>query len=71
MKKDDKMKTLLGRIKSEKQNKNNFFDNHKELEIELVRIKDANLLNRLQSELKELHKILLMIKTYKKLKMKN
>ena len=54
---DDKMKSVLNKIKTEKKKKNNNVDKVKELEIELVKIKYANIRNELQSELKELNKI--------------
>ena len=52
---DDKLKSLLNKIKSEKENKN--FDKIKELEIDIVKIKLSNNPNKLQSALKELNKI--------------
>ena len=52
---DDKIKTLLNKIKSERKNKND--DKIKSLEIELVKIKYANNPNKLQSKLKVLKKI--------------
>ena len=39
---DEKMKSLLNKIKTEKKKKNKTFDKIKELEIELVEIKYAN-----------------------------
>ena len=60
IKMNDKMKTLSNKIKTGKKNKN--FDEIKELEIELVKIKGANNPNRLQSELKELNKIFVIDK---------
>ena len=52
---DDKMKSLLNKIETEKKNK--IVYKSKELEIESVRNKYANNPNKLQSELKELNKI--------------
>ena len=54
---DDKMKSLLNKIKSEKKKKNKINDKIKQLEIELVIIKYVNNPNKLQSELKEFKKI--------------
>ena len=51
---DDRMKLLLNKIESEKKNKS--FDNTKQLQIELVKIKYANNPSKLQSALKELDK---------------
>ena len=65
---DDKMRTLFKKIKCEQKKKKNI-DKIKELEIELVKIKYANIPNKLQSQLKELKKITL-IKNYMKLKLK-
>ena len=49
------MKSLLSKIKKESKLKN--IDQFKELEIELVRIKNVNNPNKLESELKELYRI--------------
>ena len=54
---DDKLKSLLNKIKTEKKKKNKNIDRIKAIEIELVKIKYANNPNKLQSELKELNKI--------------
>ena len=54
---DDKLRTLLNKIKTEKKKKNENIDKYKEFEIQLVKIKYANNPNKLQSELKELNKI--------------
>ena len=55
--KDDKMKTLLNNFKSEKKNKNKNIDKIKQIEMELVKIKNANNPKKLEPELKELNKI--------------
>ena len=57
---NDKKKSLLIEIKSEKKNKNKILDKIKILEIELVKIKYAKNPNKLQSALKELNKIQLI-----------
>ena len=54
IKMDDKMKSLLNKIKTERKNKK--VDKIKELEIESVKNKYAKNPNKLQSELKELNK---------------
>ena len=54
---DDRMKSFLNKIKTEKKKKNKTFDKIKELEIELVKIKYTNNPDKLQSELKKLNKI--------------
>ena len=54
---DDKKKFLLNQIKFEKKNKNKNIDEIKELEIELVKIKNGNNRKTLQSQSKELNKI--------------
>ena len=51
------MNLLLYKIKSEKKNKNKNFDKNKQLEILLVRIKNADNPNKLESALRELIKI--------------
>ena len=56
IKMDDKMKTLLNKIKSEKK-KNESIGKIKQLEIELVKIKYVNNPNKLQKVLNELNKI--------------
>ena len=53
---DNKMKTILNENKVETKKKNKNVDKLKELQIELVKIKFSNNLNKLQSELKELNK---------------
>ena len=55
IKMDSRMKLLLNKIKAEKKKRN--IDKIKQLEIELVKIKYADNLNKLQSALKELNKI--------------
>ena len=57
IKTDEKMKSLLNKINTEKKKKNKNFDKVKELEMELVKIKYANNPNKLQSELQELNKV--------------
>ena len=52
---DDKMKSILNKIKTEKKNKN--IDKKKNLEIEQVKIKYADKQNKLEKALKELNKI--------------
>ena len=54
IKMDDKMKSLLNKIKSEKENKYN--DKIKNLEVELVKINYADNPNKSQSEFKKLNK---------------
>ena len=54
---DDKMKSLLNKIKTEKKKKNKNFDKIEELEIELVKIKYDKNPKNLQSELKDLNKV--------------
>ena len=56
-KKNDDMKLLLDKIKSEKKKKNKNLDKIKQLEILLVRIKYADKPNKTESALKELNKI--------------
>ena len=51
------MKVLLNKIKSEKEKKNKNFNKIKQLEILLVRIKDADKPEKLEKALKELNKI--------------
>ena len=68
IKKDDKMKSLLNKIKSEKKKKNKNYDKIKQLEIELVKIKYANNPNKLKSELKELIKIQVIDKNLHEIK---
>ena len=53
---DDKLKTLLNEIKSQKKKKKNI-DKIKELEIELLKIKYSNKPDKLENALKELNKI--------------
>ena len=53
---DDKVKTLLNKIKTEKKKKKKNVDKTEELETKLGKIKYANNPNQLQSELKELNK---------------
>ena len=54
---NDDMKLILNKIKSEKKKKNKNLDKMKQLEFLLVRIKYADKPNKLESALKELHKI--------------
>ena len=54
---NDDTKLLLNKIKSEKKKKNKNFDEIRQLEILLVKIKYANDPNKLQSALKEINKI--------------
>ena len=65
---DDKLKTLLSKIKTEKKKKNKNVDKIKELETEFVKIKSANYPNKLQSELKELNKIQVIDKNLHEIK---
>ena len=65
---DDKLKTLLNKIKTGKKKKNKKIIKIKELEIELVIIKYANNPNKLQSELKELNKIQVIDKNLHEIK---
>ena len=51
---DEKMKSVLNKIRTQMKNEN--FVKNKELEIELVKIKYAKNPNKLQSDLKELNK---------------
>ena len=67
---DDKMQTLLNKIKSEKTKKSKSIDNVKQLEIELGQFKYVNNPNKLQSEVKESNKIQAFDKIYMKLKRK-
>ena len=53
----DDMKLLLNKIKSEKRKRNKNFDKIKQLEILLVKIKNSDKPDNLQSALKELNKI--------------
>ena len=62
------MKILLNKIKSEKKKKNKNLDKIKELEILLVNIKYANNPNKLQSEIKKLNKIQVIIKNLHEIK---
>ena len=57
IKKDDKMISLLNKIKTERKRKNKKVYKIKDLEIELVKVKYANNTNKLQSALKELKKV--------------
>ena len=63
---NEKMKSLLNQIKTQKKNKD--FNENKELEIELFNIKYANNPNKLQSELKELNKIHVINKSLHEIK---
>ena len=54
---DDKMKCLLNKIKIERKKKNRNVDEIKELEIESVKIKYANNVNKLKFAVKELKKV--------------
>ena len=56
------MKSILNKILSEKKKKNKNVNKIKELEIKLVKIKYANNPNKLQFELKELKKFMLLKK---------
>ena len=67
IKKDDKLKTLLNKIKTEKKKKNKNVNKTKELEIELVEDEYAKNPNKLQSELKKLNNIHVVKKIYMKL----
>ena len=62
------MKLLLNKIKSEKKKKNKNFDEIKQLEILLVRIKYADKPDKLQSALKELNKIQVIDKNLHEIK---
>ena len=64
------MKSLLNKIKSEKEKKNKIFDNINQLEILLVRNKYANNPNKLESALKELNKIQVIDKNLHEIKNK-
>ena len=64
----DKLKTLSNKTKTEKKKKYKNIDKIKELEMELVIIKYANNPNKLQSEIKELKKIKLLIKKLHEIK---
>ena len=52
IKMDDKLELLANKIKPERKNKSKNIDKMKELEIELVKLKYANIPDKLQSELK-------------------
>ena len=67
---NEHMKLLLIKIEFEKKKKNKNFDKTKQLEILLVGIKYANNPNKLQSEIRELKKFMLLIKIYTKLNKK-
>ena len=54
---DNYLKILLNKISSEEKKKNKNYDKIKILEVELVKNKNANNPNKLQSELKELNNI--------------
>ena len=69
-KKNDDIKLLINKIKSEKKKKNKNFDKIKQVKILLVRIKNSNKPDKLESDLRELNKIEVSIKNYMKLKMK-
>ena len=64
----DKMKSLLNKIKTKKKKKNKNFDKIEELEIKLVKIKYSNNPKNLQSELKELNKIQVNVKSLHEMK---
>ena len=68
IKMDEKMKSFLKKIKSEKKK---IIDNFKEIEIELFKIKYANNPNKLQFALKELNKIQVVDKTLYENKQEN
>ena len=63
------MKSLLSKIKIEKEKKKNF-DKIKELEINLVKIKYVKNPNLVESKLKELNKLHAVLKIYTKFKTK-
>ena len=65
---DNNMKLLLNKIKTEKKKK--YLDKVKQLEILLVKIKNADNINKLQSELKELNKIQVVKKNLQEIKQK-
>ena len=67
---NDDMKLLLNKMKTEKKKKNKNFDKIKELEILLVRIIYADKPDKLHSPLRELNKIQVIKKIYKKLNKK-
>ena len=62
------MKLILNKIKSEKKTKNKNYDKIKQLEILLVRIKCADKPDKLESALKELNKIHVVIKNLHEIK---
>ena len=59
-KKDNNLKLLLNKIKSEKRKRNKNLDKIRQIEILLVQIKYANNPNKLENALKELNKILVV-----------
>ena len=61
------MKPKINTVKSQKKKKKNF-DKIKQLGVELLKIKFANNPNKLQSELKELHKIQVIDKNLHEIK---
>ena len=65
---DNKLKSILNKVKTEKKKKNKNVDKIKELEIDLVKVKYANNPNNLQSELKELNKIHVIVKSLHEIK---
>ena len=65
---DDKLKTTLNKITAEKRKKSKKIDEIKELEIELVKIIYANKPKKLQSELKDLNKIVVIDKNLHEIK---
>ena len=67
IKMDEKMKSILNNIKTEKKKKNKKFDKSKHLEIELIK-KSANSPNKLLSELKELNKNHVIDKIFNEIK---
>ena len=70
IKMDDNMKPLLSKIKTEKEKKNEIFDEVRNLETELVKINDSNNPNKIQSELKEFKKFQVIDKNLHEIKFK-
>ena len=64
----DTMKILSNKIKSEKEKKNKNIDKSKEFESELVKTKYVNNHNELQSAMKDLNKIQVVVKTLQEIK---
>ena len=65
---DDKKKSSLNKIKTERKKRMENIDKIKDLEIELVKIDYANIPNKIQSELKELNKIHVVNKNSQEIK---